>query len=59
MSDPSRTVEFVNDLNNCEIEIRIIKDEIETQSQTGKKYQHWRLCVMFKLFGHVNKGLWD
>ena len=36
MSDPSKTVEIVNELNNCEIEIRLIKDELDTLSQTGK-----------------------
>ena len=36
MSDPSRTVEIVNDLNKCEVEIRMLKDEIEAQSQLGK-----------------------
>ena len=29
-------MEIVNDLNECEIEIRMLKDEIETQSQKGK-----------------------
>ena len=32
MSDPSKTVEIVNELNNCEIEIRMIKDELDAQS---------------------------
>lgn len=31
MSDPSKTVEIVNELNNCEIEIRMIKDELDAQ----------------------------
>ena len=31
-----KTVEIVNDLNRCEIEIRMLKDEIETQSQIVK-----------------------
>ena len=29
-------MEIVTELNNCEVEIRMLKDEIETQSQIGK-----------------------
>ena len=57
MSDPSSTADIVNQLNDCELEILVIKEELEQHTGENADREVRVKCLVMLIFVTVNMVL--